>query len=552
VAANRANGRLVAGVNGAVASLLVAVLAVVALVVKPPSPPGIAEFAPQATKPITKAPPGQAAQHGVGPGACAAGQTCAPATTMATTQPTAIPRRTENKGVPSALQCYEWPDGKVTQTFDPQSPPCIASWPEADKGNGGATTRGVTKSEIRVAINKPTLDDEATKDYLDRLFAFFNSRYQLYGRHLRLVPSLGETAVDPSVAHATAQAFLATEAFAAVVKPADDSAVAHELAKNDMLSVSFQRISGRWASSAALRAEAPYAWTFAAPPDLTARNLAAFVCRSLKGKPARFSTGQQGLTRKFVILNNRGNGGGAPRDPGPVTSELASCGLQPEVLTITDADTDTAAQARDSQEAQRLQREGVTTVLSLATCCQQRFEQTAHQAGWHPEWVYDGAGGTYPDVASEASGAAGQESGRLGLAPTNKVLAYTDEPHYRVAPHRAVDTTLYPVLQTLAAGIQMAGPRLSPFTFDQGLKATVFPNPGAGTAPSYQAAASFPADEPWMLRDYAVWWPDVARGRQGAASHEGFHLCYVGQGRRWSLGGWTDIEAKIKGGLRGC
>ena len=48
-----------------------------------------------------------------------------------------------------------WPDGKVTQTFDPQSPACIASWPEAAKGNGGATTRGVSTSTTR-ARSTPT------------------------------------------------------------------------------------------------------------------------------------------------------------------------------------------------------------------------------------------------------------------------------------------------------------------------------------------------------------------------------------------------------------
>ncbi len=266
--AHAARGRLVTTLNGLVALALVVLLAVVALVVKPPSPPGIAEFAPQASRPITKAPPGQAAQNGTGPGACAVGQRCA------ATPPTAVPTAlsttsTKVQGVPSALQCYQWPDGKVTQTFDPQSPPCIASWPDAAKGNGGATTRGVTKSEIRVAIRQYTLSDPDQKAYVNSVVDFFNSHYEFYGRHLRLVPAAADDAFDPSKTHASAQAFLTTDAFAAFVDGVNDPALAHELSANHMLSVQLERVNGHWATSSALSGEWPYAWIYEPPADIS-------------------------------------------------------------------------------------------------------------------------------------------------------------------------------------------------------------------------------------------------------------------------------------------
>src|SRR3954468_14799730 len=65
------------GVNGTVVATVLTLVAVLALVVNPPAPPGIAAFAPQASKPITKAPPGQSAQFGTGAGACGQGQVCA-------------------------------------------------------------------------------------------------------------------------------------------------------------------------------------------------------------------------------------------------------------------------------------------------------------------------------------------------------------------------------------------------------------------------------------------------------------------------------------------
>src|SRR4051794_3308676 len=116
--------RSVPVVNGVVAAVLVGLLAAVALVAKPSAPPGIGEFAPQAAKPITKA-PAQAAstqQSGVGVGKTTA---TSPATGLGARP---APKPTATAGVPSALQCYTWPDGEVTQTFDPQSPPCIAAW----------------------------------------------------------------------------------------------------------------------------------------------------------------------------------------------------------------------------------------------------------------------------------------------------------------------------------------------------------------------------------------------------------------------------------------
>src|SRR5688572_9516908 len=146
----------VVAINAVVSVTVLAVVAVLALVVKPPAPPGIAAFAPQASKPITKAPLGQSAEFGAGEGQCAAGQVCTGPSASPPPSAAALPSvgpslPGEARGVPSALQCYTWPDGTVTQTFDPQSPSCIASWDDK-KGNGGATSPGVTATEIRVAL----------------------------------------------------------------------------------------------------------------------------------------------------------------------------------------------------------------------------------------------------------------------------------------------------------------------------------------------------------------------------------------------------------------
>src|SRR5688572_21324032 len=173
----------VVAVNAVIAVTVLALVAVLALVVKPPAPPGIAAFAPQASKPITKAPLGQSAQSGEGAGECAEGQVCtgpssspsASATSVLPSTGPSLPPMT--RGVPSALQCYTWPSGAVTQTFDPQSPPCIATWDDR-KGNGGATSPGVTATEVRVAFPMHSNASWSTWPRLQPIVDFFNTRFQ--------------------------------------------------------------------------------------------------------------------------------------------------------------------------------------------------------------------------------------------------------------------------------------------------------------------------------------------------------------------------------------
>jgi type II secretory pathway pseudopilin PulG len=61
---------------GAVAGILLVVIATLALVVLPPAPPSVAEFAPQAQDQIGKALDQQSSQFGTGTGECATGLVC--------------------------------------------------------------------------------------------------------------------------------------------------------------------------------------------------------------------------------------------------------------------------------------------------------------------------------------------------------------------------------------------------------------------------------------------------------------------------------------------
>ncbi|MCU1295622.1 MAG: hypothetical protein JWP08_4472, partial [Bryobacterales bacterium] len=174
----RRPGRTPGAVNLAVALGLLVLLLPLLLHAATASPPTAAEFSPNAKQVIKKAPPGQAA--------AVSGTGASPTPTPspgASAQPSAAPSSPTPSAAPQAVaenllkQCVGPPP--LRQIEDPQSPPCIAYW----KGdNGGATSKGVTRENVYIAVPTP---ENAQAQYT-ALFNFFNKRFQFYGR--KLVP----------------------------------------------------------------------------------------------------------------------------------------------------------------------------------------------------------------------------------------------------------------------------------------------------------------------------------------------------------------------------
>lgn len=80
---------------------------------------------------------------------------------------------------PSSLDCFRWPDGSLTQTFDPLSPTCVAGW-DFTAGNGGSTAPGVADNVVKVGVARSSPE-------LEGLVSWFNATYQFYGRSISLV-----------------------------------------------------------------------------------------------------------------------------------------------------------------------------------------------------------------------------------------------------------------------------------------------------------------------------------------------------------------------------
>jgi hypothetical protein len=121
------------------------------------------------------------------------------------------------------------------------APPCVEPWKGGD--NGGATTQGVTKDTITVAVYQSQPDaleqsllkssgsDEslavelqANQQYAD----FFAAHYQLYGRKVKLVPikASGDTADDVTAKADAIKVATEIKAFASWGGPSQTSAYA--------------------------------------------------------------------------------------------------------------------------------------------------------------------------------------------------------------------------------------------------------------------------------------------------------------------------------------
>src|SRR5438067_7145418 len=152
------------------------------------------------------------------------------------------------------------------------------------------------------------------------LVAFFNKRFQLYGRHITLVDTGFSGPQDPKQQAAAAAAADAAHTFAAN-EMFDGYYYQQELARRGIVSV------GRTASltDAQLQAFAPYAWSYPMTANREFANLGEWACK-LVGRPASHAGPLlSSMTRRFGVILHRTTEGQALSDQ-PLEQELQSCG----------------------------------------------------------------------------------------------------------------------------------------------------------------------------------------------------------------------------------
>jgi hypothetical protein len=381
------------------------------------------------------------------------------------------------------------PDRAEQVVGDPYSPPCFAFAPGAD--NGGATARGVTADTIVVsyrvtsdpdylstiqALAKSDIPPDSPEDVkrtVEGLVDYFNQHFQFYGRKIVLAPFDAKGTVIGEIFGGGQDAAVADAVKAAEeVQPfADISAITQPysdaLSKRKVIALGAPYVSDEYFIE-----RRPYAWSIAPSCTLVSKAATEYSNKLLFGRPAVEAGGDlKGKTRKIAIVTPDNPEYQRCADSGIAVVKAAGN----DVLRLSYS-LDLATMPNQAASIiSRLKSEGIT---SVACGCDPMLPifltGKATEQDYHPEWLVMGTALTDTDFAGQLydqdQWAHAFGASALGdQLPLDANLAY--KAYTSVRPDKPANSAelLFFQLYQLAIGVQMAGPNLTPETFEAGM-----------------------------------------------------------------------------------
>ena len=373
---------------------------------------------------------------------------------------------------------------------DPYSPPCFAF----SGGNGGATFHGVTDKEITVAVRELDGPDaaalfaqlsgqtvifspEAVRNTIVALADYFNSRFQFYGRKIKIVFFKGQGVGASELLGGGKEAALQDAVYAKKEAGAfaDISGItlpyADALFKQGVVNFGAPYPSREWFVN-----RRPYSWSnfpdgtnvvYSAGAEIIARqpagSIAEFAGPSLKGKPRVYG---------IVAPENQEYQESVAR----YTDLLGTANIKIKINLKYKLDISSMPNQASNIIAQ-LKDAGVTTVLCGCDPVMLALGLTPKsvEQDYEPEWGTAGLAFVDQDIVSQlidgrqwqrsfgiAYNAESEPQGRSYPYAAFKAMRPNDEPAFGVEE-------IYYQLYMLAIGLQMAGPKLTPQTFETGM-----------------------------------------------------------------------------------
>jgi hypothetical protein len=390
-------------------------------------------------------------------------------------------------------------DRKAQVPGDPYSPPCV----DFSGDNGGATYKGVSADTVTVSSRilsdtqsfldtitqltggKITTSPEEAKRTFYGLVDYFNSRFQFYGRKLKVDLFDGK-----GTATAELQGGGQEEAEADAVKVAQELKAfadissftvpyADALSRRKVVNIGAPYMSREW-----LTARRPYSWSGFTDCSILTESTSDYGNKRLQRRPAAFAGGDlKGKMRKFATVT--------PENPW--YQECVDAGLRIVKAAGNKIDDRIAYKlelnSMSNQAANiiaKLKSDNITTVVCGCDPLILIFlTAKATEQDYHPEWLEIGAALVDVDLVGQLydqdqwshafgisyNGAYQPLRGSLGYHAYKSVRS--DEPSLILAD------IIYYQLYILALGVQLAGPNLTPENFERGL----FSYPG-GTGPA--------------------------------------------------------------------
>ena len=489
-------------------------------------------------------------------------------------------------GVPSDKDCVGNPP---RQTEDPLSPPCVAYF---GGDNGGATYPGVTGQEIRIVYYVQDSVNADGQTYLDGFYdldqppnawpdaayalrgleVYFNGRFQTYKRHVHfyLHVSSSDNPSPTTNREAAATDFQRAHPFAALTffQSGDESDYLHAMADRGVLN--FGSAQGR--DAAFYRGYPGLIWGYLPTVDLQARQFSSLLCKAIFNRPVKFSgDGNLGAPRKVGLLYPDN-----PSFPGMleftkmVENGVKSCGGSffpkhafADIGYTVNSSHPEASRVATQNMADFFQN-GVTTIVWTQGYQVSHTQAAAKMPNYHPEWVVAGDGsldGYEPNAASNGGQDASEWAhawvmSNQGLTPaTPQTQCYqaimSADPqggnHPSFGGSTAANTycgnyTFYEDLRQMFTGIQVAGPRLTPQSMDQGFHA--IPHISSSD-PSVPACFYDPGDYTCVKDAVTMWWDSTANNLGGSPG-----TWRVPEGGKRFLGdGWPTVEMSSRADL---
>lgn len=399
-------------------------------------------------------------------------------------------RATAGAGMPVTGDVAQCARRTLQVPADAYSPPCVSFTGD----NGGATAPGVTAKTIVVSYRQ-TADgnyvsliekllaggDKAFKAdtnadlqrTVEGLVDYFNRTFQLYGRTIKVVPypATGSAATElfgGGQAGATADAVsVATSIHAFADVTAGTAPYADELTRRHVVALGVPYVSDQW-----FQARRPYAWSMTPSCTFVSEAAEEFEKAELLNRPAAYAGGVlKNKPRKLAII--------APDNP-----EYQRCAREGikglgvdgrNVLSLSYPLNLGAARATAGALITRLKADGITTVECACDTTMPIYLTTlATQQDYHPEWGVHGTALIDTDPAGQLYDQA-QWAHAFGTSTVGNQPAFDRDPGvvaYRsVRSDRPANITesLYDQIYQLFLGVQMAGPDLTPTTFERGL-----------------------------------------------------------------------------------
>ena len=438
------------------------------------------------------------------------------------------------------------------------APPCIVPWVTSDD-NGGATSPGVTADSIIVALYKgepdplqqtlvegagadtdPNTVNQTSIDYLN----MFADVAETYGRTLdiRTIEASGGPA-DATAAQADAQKVIDMGAFAALGGPGQTPAWWQEIVAAKIVCM-----CGAAESETASADNAPYLWPTGPTPEQADAHLLELVGKQLVGKPAEFAgdPALQSQERVFGWVQAETETGEytARNDAFDATLE-SEYGGEVAARSTYLFDPANAADISTTVIARMKEANVTTIILSTDFLIPADITAEATKQNYFPEWVIG------PSVLADTTIFGRtfdqqQWTHAIGLSlPTARAerelgdsyLSY--EWYYGKEVPVNSQAVLYPAPAAFMLGIHLAGPNLTPETFQEGMFR--FPPQESGLTYAYTSWG----DKLWDKTDYnssddatAIWWDPTATGKDEAGNEGTGMLRYVDGGKRFLPGDW--------------